>query len=276
MIFDIPKSVEQLILEAEERLGTTGVLSLPGPSKFGWSKLKKFLQCKYLAFYQSEEPAPTQGGNENQELGTVIHRMLEYHYLPEPVCDPIIYLGAMKEVGLADDLFFEAKRIFSGYVKHYGNERSYLTPLGVEQELEDPSTGLTCKMDLLADFNGHHKYADGIYVLDHKTRARIDTQCLNEWFLDGQVLMNLHLCEVNGIPVKGFIANIIGKQKTQRFERVPVPFVRGQIDAFRRDLEIWMEEYWQLEKKGAPYTRSYSCTGRYGLCDLFEHCKNSR
>jgi hypothetical protein len=285
VIFEVPQSVEQLILKAEERLGISGVLSLLGPSEFGWSKLKKFLQCDYLAFADRLLPEnpfvqsiPEE--NENTALGTVSHRTLELHYLPEQICDPIIYLGALKEVGLSDDLYTEAKRIFTGYVKHYGNERSYMTPLGVEQTLTDPETGLTAKVDLLADFNGHGKYPDGIHVVDHKTRSRIDAQCLNEWFMDGQVLMNFHLCDVNGIPVKGFIANIIGKQKTQRFERIYVPFDRERLERFRRDVvEKALERYREVEQAmrlwGEVPMRSYSCTGRYGLCELFNHCKMS-
>jgi hypothetical protein len=280
MIFQIPQTAEELIKQAEAKLNITGFLSELGPSERGWSLLSKFLRCDYLAFYESPEGSQDQPPqeNENTALGTLVHRLLELHYLPEPVCDPIIFLGALKEVGLSADLYDETKRVFTGYVNHYAGERSWLTPLGAEQKLEDPDTKLTCKIDLLYDSNGHGRYPDGIHVLDHKTRSRIDGQCMNEWYMDGQALLYMYICRQNQIDVRGFVANIVGKQKQQRFERIYVAAEDNKLARFRDYLFRMLEEYERVKEakaRGVEPIRRFTCTGRYGLCDLFNHCKSA-
>jgi hypothetical protein len=60
----------------------------------------------------------------------------------------------------------------------------------------------------------------------------------------------------------------------------PLKLSNNAIESLRRDVvEKALERYREVEQAmrlwGEVPMRSYSCTGRYGLCELFNHCKMS-
>ncbi len=118
----------------------------------------------------------------------------------------------------------------------------------------------------------------GTYIVEHKSAGRFDQATLYGWANDGEVLGEAALYKALGLEkrygeLQGIIVNILGKQpKNPQQHRTIVRPLQWQLDHHLADLDHW-ENLIQLSISTRRFPRSRSgCVGRYGMCDLFDHC----
>jgi PD-(D/E)XK nuclease superfamily len=271
--------VDEVLAEiyAKEGLRRLGGVS----SGRGWSSVSTFQRCPYAwnrryrakkkPWFLIESPALA--------IGTLIHTFLASHY--EQMIDPEYPLSAatIYEVTkhFANPEFVEeAWRVFSAYRMYYSLE--VIQPLAIEYDLKDPRTGESCRFDLIAYFP--ETIADrraGTYILEHKSTSRFDSDTVEGWGNDGEVIGQVALWKRLGMdlrfgPLRGVIINLLGKHKVPQFVRTLVAPESWQIDAHLDDLKRW-EGLIQLATSSNSFPRARSgCIGRYGRCDYFDHC----
>jgi hypothetical protein len=276
-IFKIPRGIHYYIAKWEKAQGLP--VTERGPSKYGWSSVSVYQTCPHLfANKERRKSIPYTGpGADKREVGNLFHWLCELRYMPGstvqwvdtlPIKDALLMLGAMPSV------VEEAFRVFDGYQAHYGAE-SYIKPLAIEGERLAPTVGMTTRVDLVAEFHGHPTISDGVYFMDHKTTSQMTAEIQKRWSRDGQVLTALH-AGIYGVPpvadFRGVIVNIVGKQKVQKFHRAVILPDDKRLQDFQSEMEYWNAQINLSKATGIFRRERASCSGKYGLCDLFEEC----
>lgn len=266
-----------------------GLARLGGASSGrGWTSFSTFQKCPYLwkTRYVNEHGSGYRPEivieNPNIAIGSLVHVFLALHYAqmieghPYAGLTPdLIYAYALARAQVP--FVVEAWRVFTGYRLYYGMER--IEPLAVEHNLINPITQESCRFDLVAFFpEDQPMLPAGTYVLEHKTAGRFDKATLEGWPNDGEVIGQIMLWDQLGLkhrfgPLRGVIVNILGKQpKELKFHRTLVGPNSWQIEQHKQDLARW-EGLIQLSRATNNFPRArQSCVGRYGMCDLFDHC----
>lgn len=124
----------------------------------------------------------------------------------------------------------------------------------------------------------HNFVANGI--ITHNTSAIFDRAVLDGWRNDGEVIGQQMIWKAGGFTKKygklqGTIMNIIGKQKTPKFERIIIPVQDQQIKQHKHDLEAWRALEGMYRAMGRWPRARTSCITKYGFCDLYEHCADN-
>lgn len=251
----------------------------------GWSSFSTYQKCPYLwkkTYIDHRRADEEELGIEpfGRAVGSVVHTMLAVHYQKKidkryPITPEIIreYLHAN---GCNPEITVESWRLFAPYRLFYKHE--FIKPLATEFHLVDPHTGQSTRYDLICEvLPGYEGREPGTYICDHKTAQRFDDATLFGWVNDGTIIQQATLWKRLGMDLRfgtltGIIVNLIGKQKVPELHRTFVAPNRWQMDQQTHDLKIW-----NAQRKLAIVTDTFprarqSCLGRYGKCDLFEHC----
>lgn len=249
----------------------------------GWSSFYAFQKCPYFWKRRYLEPLPASFmplvEPAARAIGTLIHALLAvyYHRMFEP--DYPITPDQLRDELLKKanpDVVHEAWRVFFQYALYYQDENIW--PLAVEYDLKDPRTGESCRFDLIAHFpEAVGDRPAGTFNIEHKSTQRFDDAQLNGWANDGEVLGQMMLWKKLGLdkrfgPLKGTIVNILGKQKDPQFHRTYVAAESWQDRQHGEDLKRWEAQiHLAIATDQFPRARA-NCIGRFGKCDLYEHC----
>jgi hypothetical protein len=259
---------------------------LGGASGKGWSRVSTLQKCPYLFNIRyvapKDENVPSARTSGSLVTGSVYHSFLALGYMGLMVRDlpltPMKLRDELLGAGVDAECVSEAWRLYFAYCANYEND--YLQPLAVEQLAKDDSDETSCRYDLIAMVKDHPwGIPDGIYNVEHKTAARFDSATLDGWFSDGEILGQMRLWTRVGFdqkygPLHGAIVNLVSKTKIPKFERIVVPYSAFQIRQHSADLKS-MDSLEEIYRSTGVWPRfRASCVGRYGKCELFEHCAN--
>jgi len=256
-----------------------GMPRLGGASGRGWSSYAALQRCMYLYKMRYVVEGRVRGRAPRYlDMGSTVHTLLALHYLqmmtPGPLT-PDVLREELLASNVSAQMVMDSWRLYEAYASYYDND--YLTPLAVER-LAEGDEGVTCRYDLLARVEeARPGVVPGVFVCEHKTSSRFDQSTLEGWKNDGEVIGQImvyqqaNLAEIYG-PLQGVIVNILGKQKVPQFTRVVVPVQAWQSEAHAHDLRMW-RALEQMARVTNAWPRSRAgCVGRYGLCELFDHC----
>lgn len=260
-----------------------GVPRLGGASgDRGWSSMSTFQRCPYLwkRRYLMARPVAEGPGPAAREVGSLIHTFLALYY--QQIIDSTYPLGPdeCKDRLLAGfvtpDHVHEAWRLYEAYRAYYLHDD--FVPLAVEFHLVDPTTGRSCRYDLICRLDKPKPgLLPGTYIMDHKSTSRFDNATLSQWRNDGELIGQWELYEKLKLekrfgPLQGLCANLIGKQKDPKFERAWIRPSDALLRDHKRSLAIWSARL-DLAKAATDFPRARAnCVTRFGLCDQFDHC----
>lgn len=115
---------------------------------------------------------------------------------------------------------------------------------------------------------------NGLWIPDHKTAARLNKMSLGKFYVDGQALALVATARAAGIPVRGFIANMIVKTKQIQFAQQYVEFEDHQLVEFATNIAHWQRTIRRRVAHHGPWPRNYhACIGQYGYCDYYDLCR---
>lgn len=268
------------VREALDRVKEEMGIPNPGmPAKApGWSSLQRFLRCseEYRLYYLvKENRGIVDQGTGYQQLGIIVHDFLAEHYRNGPdrvreFKDKLIDLPSHVES------FLEAWRIYEGYRDEYMFDWWKKEDVFAVEEwgvLQNP-TFLT-RVDLIIKLkkNAIPGFAEGYYIVDHKTASKFDYASLNCWYHDVEIITQ-QMAWYDKIDLKGTIINLVGKQKKQKFERPMVHCMTEKFDWCKEFLKEKIgqmqlykstDHYWEKNPQG--------CVDRkYGVCGFYSTC----
>lgn len=275
---------------AQQIFDNAGVPRLGGASgDRGWSSISTFQRCPYLWHMRYNVAPRVRGdvaplaGPEALEVGGTTHTFLALYYQRQIDPEYPITPEAMRDgliAGYANpDYVVESWRLYEAYRVRYADD--VFRPLAVEYRLVDPKTGRSCRYDLVAALDEPHPgLLPGVYLIDHKTASRFDYATLNQWRNDGELLGQWELYEKLKLekrfgPLAGLCANIIGKQKEPKFERVFVNPTRALLRDHRRSVAVWSAMIDYAKTTGTFPRARGMCSAKGVLCENFEHCSLS-
>lgn len=254
----------------------------------GWTNISTFQRCPYLwqqRYLVNERPDGDRIIVEPKprSIGTLLHTFLALHYAAKIPGNPYATLTPemVRDFAIrnnANPAFVnEAWRVWVPYRLFYMHE--VIEPLAIEHDLVHPVTKKSTRFDVIAFFPDEAPdMLPGTYIMEHKSAGRFDQATLYGWPNDGEVLGEAALYKALGLehrfgPLQGVIVNILGKQpKNPQQHRTIVRPQPWQLEHHLADLEHW-ENLIQLSTTSRRFPRSRSsCVGRYGMCDLFDHC----
>jgi hypothetical protein len=247
----------------------------------GWSSISTYQRCPHL--FKRKYVEQRQPGlfveSPSLAIGTLIHVFLATHYTrmiePEYLLAPEVVHDAVKMYA-NPEFVGEAWRVFSAYRVYYSLET--IQPLAIEYDLKDPRTGESCRYDLIAYLpEGVAGYRPGTYVYEHKSASRFDSDTLEGWACDGEVIGQAALWKRLGLDLRfgklqGVMINLLGKHKVPQFHRTLVSPDSIQIASHLDDLKRW-ESLIQLSTASNNFPRARGgCLHRYGRCAYFDEC----
>ena len=117
------------------------------------------------------------------------------------------------------------------------------------------------------------EYYHGLWAVDHKTAARLSGNSVAGYRHDGQALSIVATLRAAGVPVRGFIPNVVTKTATVRIVRDYVEFTEEETSAWAADLAYWQKAIRGRVARRGPWPRTpTACQGRYGLCEFLSLC----
>ncbi len=253
----------------------------------GWSNVSLFQKCPHAWKRRYLDNAEVNHFGIVVEdvprgVGSLVHTYLAVYYMRMIVHDypltPDTINVRLREWGCNPKIYEEAWRLFTGYALFYQHED--IQPLAIEYNLRDPRTNDSCRYDLIAFFpKDRPGMLAGTYGIEHKTAARFDSNTLDGWSGDGEVLgqvlhwERLHLDRKFG-PLKGVMVNILGKQKTPEFHRTIVSPTTFTIEQHRSDLRNWNGKI-AVAKAINDFPRSRNnCIRGFSRCEHWDHCNS--
>jgi hypothetical protein len=264
-----------------------GLVKLGGASgDRGWSSVSTFQRCPYLWKRRYIDKVqrgalPNSPGPTALEVGSITHVLLAIYYQRIIEGDSYPITPQQMRDGLlagnvTPDHVNESWRLFEAYTAYYAVDE--FEPLAVEHHLVDPTTNRSCRLDLVMwKDKPSPGFPPGTYIFDHKTASRFDGATLSKWRNDGELIgqwdiyKTLRLDKRFGALV-GLVANMIGRQKDPRFERVVIHPSDSLLRDHRVSLKVWSAQI-DLAKANKAFPRARAgCVAQHGLCDQFEHC----
>lgn len=256
----------------------------------GWTFYNVVQECARKYYYRYVEKTKIEIGTRF-EIGILTHWFLALHYLKKmksgwsgltkfdsPLEIPDLFKLKLEllDTGARGDVIEESWRISEGYMDHY--MRDYFTPLAIEHPQIIDNPRYSCRYDLIAHIDAKNDLfiPAGTYIVDYKTKARIDEAALSAWQHDGELKGQALIYRENKLenifgPLKGIIVDIIGKQKNQKFHRCIIPIQNNLLDEFHSGLHYWSNQAEEYHKSNFK-KREASCLGQYGKCDYYDMC----
>lgn len=280
------RPVDEVLKDAFDQFGMEPLGGASGGQ--GWSAYSALQKCPYYFYslYRAPQVRSEGYGSDKSALtvGSLLHALLSIHYYPfNETPDGVVvptteeFKDALMAHGASATAVMEVWRLFGAYAFNY-EEDAFNRPLAVELRAEDPSTGDSCRYDLIVDVESQQlDYPAGIWIVDHKSTSRFDTATLAAWRGDGEIIGQQMIYQASGLdqvygPLQGSIVNVIGKQKIPQFTRIVVPFEQWKIDEHREHLKMWRATKAIYDATNTwPKARS-SCVGRYGACPMLDRC----
>jgi len=259
--------------------------SLPvttGGSGKGWSYFATLQRCPKAFELTYIRKVNGHSDAKALEIGTSYHAFLACYYRSLISNGQTLSAEEMKDelnrLEVNAEYLTEAWRIYQAYEAHYQDD--YLEPLVVEESARDPSSGLTCRYDLIARITVENPLGlkPGIYDVEHKSTSRLAYAASSPWDMDGEILGQIMLWQKAGLvhkfgPLQGVIVNVASKTKVPEMERL---IVNPESAPYRRHWEDLRQ--WQLLegmfRRTMKFPRSLSgCQTRYGQCSYFDFCR---
>lgn len=275
-------SIDQAIEQVRDSLNIPRELQLTGGSGQGWSTYSTFQRCPRAYYFQVVQPKPKFSSPEALEVGGLLHTFMALYYYPQAPFNtqlPEALFKSLAQIDVNPKSLSEGWRLFQAYVDHYG-DNDYLTPIAVERHAQDPKSKNTCRYDLIARIDNPPAlgFAEGLYIIEHKTSSQFSENVLDGWSIDGEILGEMALWKVAKLekvygPLAGLCVNLIGKQKIPKFERVFINPQQIQTDQHLIDLKHWKKRI-EAHKKSGEWPRALAgCISKFGKCEFYNHCR---
>lgn len=289
-----PEDVVNMDVALDAAFAKLGLDTMGGASGYGWSRYRDLQMCPHKFWRKHVDPKRHKRDEVRHpsalQLGSAFHAFLAIYYQRQidllAKKPPVPEAGELCDLVLANGgepvLVNEAWRLFEAYANYYETHNDYLTPLAVELLAKDKGGPSTCRYDLVARVESTDgKILPGTYIVEHKTSSRMDRSVTEGWHLDGEIIGEVMLWNKSGMkrkygPLQGVIVNIITKTKVVNFHREIVSPPTGQLRKQYNDLKVWraMEQVYTATNK---WPRAMAaCWGRYGACEFFEECRDSK
>lgn len=260
---------------------------LGGQSGDGWSKIGDLQRCPYRYYLRHEIGAIPVGasspsGSAALEIGGLTHALLALHYCrmlpagypgsrknPPP---PLDFLDRVQAAGADIHFVSEARRLFYGYLEHYGVEDIH--PVAIEYQAGIPGVH-TCRFDMLAWKDGQ------LWNVEHKTASAETADVMNSWWLDGEIIGEVYgwklsgLDKVFGAPLAGVMINMLFKTKPVRYRRLEVVIPDNVLAQYEQDRRFWAASREHFRKTGYWPRALHGCMSRYDLCLFWDHCRDA-
>lgn len=217
--------------------------------------------------------------------GTLWHKMLEAHYWSGGEKDAVQQAMLLNWPGDAEGDYRSFQRAFYDYdmyVKRWGkpsNEDSKTIgwPEAPMLEIASSTDGgvlpfpYTGKLDRLIEIQGM------VYVEDHKTTSRLDSNFSKQFVVSSQMLGYAWLAQqlVPGKTVAGVRINVIHTlDRSTNFERILVSFSPQRIAEWVENMAVWMRRLASDQEFPGHYGDN-GCSRKYGMCVYHEVCGTS-
>lgn len=273
-----------------------------GPSPRGWHRLQLAAECLQKYAWRYEAPGATGKLDPSPALakGTLIHLALAQHYArmraglrpdqqdlqelsgiqdreedwcaPEEAVDLISQLEGIEKYAQASVDTYRA------YAQHYHDDHHKWKVVAVEELMSGHIAGkylLTGRADLVVE-----DMAGRIFVIDHKTTARLTSRHKEFYAVSGQLLGYSHLARLRwGERFSGFIVNLIQHGDNPKFERITLPRSPNMEARFEQTVVDIEESIERMQASGRDYDNwpkamnEMTCYGRYGACDFINQCR---
>jgi hypothetical protein len=243
----------------------------------GWSWYSKLQTCPWYFKRVYVDNAGALEGKHAFDTGSAFHAFLAVRYLvmlgaavPEGFVLEDFYQKLL-ETGAPAAPLMEAWRCYQGYDVRY--DADYLDPIAVELPVITKDRD-SCRLDLLARVTSGADVPEGVYIVEHKTMSRHDTDA---WWQHGEVLGQQLIYRKAGLAKKygalaGTIVNITTKTKTPAFYREVIPVRLSLLRQHEADLKHWAMLEHLYRATGAWQRARNNCIGRYGKCDFYYEC----
>ena len=263
---------------------------LGGASGKGWSRYNVLQTCprkfqlRYVKKIRGEEKKPLSVGSAAHAfLALYYDNMRRLYKEQEEGPAPSQLRDMLLDVGANAEYVAEGWRLFGAYADYYEHVNDYLIPLAVEHLATDPETGRTCRYDLVAKIDEERATAiaisPGTYIVEHKFLRQKGSE--SAWHLDGEIIGQLMLWRRARLAgrwgkLQGVIVNITTKATIPKFHREIVAPPFKVVSVQRKHLDVW-DGIEQIHRAMDVWPKAMSaCNGRYGLCDYFELCRESK
>ncbi len=278
---------------------------LGGPSEWGNSRWKDFIQCPYkyhVKHVRRLKPTPQHPRYEaimqNLWIGGLYHEARARYYLenlkhvdshgqrlselPQPEVDEACAKAMMGLVDKASEIqgfvATEARRLLMGWMTLHGpgtpnDDRN--STMYVENLLETKCDGFpyTCRLDRVYwDDN-----LEGPVIQEHKTAAWYSESLLASYRIDPQILGQVYLWETSELkekhgPLKVFEIDIAVKQKQREYHRERVPVNMAAVKDWARSMKHeWALLQFCMASDSWPRRRA-NCFQWAKPCELHEVC----
>ena len=252
------------------------------PKKHGWNFWRRFLACPHSAWLKYKERVE-EDLRERLEVGIAVHGFLQWYYLG-------LEASELKDALIAHNTtvqwVLEAWRIYQSYAIHFSSDALFNEVRAVESWLVHPLLDYCCRQDLVVDIGENEDgIIPGLWIVDHKTSARFDEAMTNCWAHDGEVLGLQMTYRAAGSPfgeLRGVLINLIGKQKTPKYARIPISINEKHLALFEDSIaeahveRMRLDQTGNLKRYGGTWPRrgheTGNCVGRYGTCEYYERC----
>ena len=267
-----------------------------GPSPRGWHRLQQAAECLQKYAWAYEAPKTEGSGSKSQALakGSLLHLALAQHYArirasqcedgsdhPDQWCSPEEAVELIAKLEKTDMYIKNTLDTFHAYLRMYdeNGERQTMKILAVEDLLSTTIGGkylFTGRMDLVYEDLGGR-----IYVLDHKTTARLTASHAQYYAISGQLLGYGHLARQKyGDKFAGVKVNLIQHGDSPKFERITLPRAVNLESKFERIVVDIEESIERMQASGREFdnwpkaVNEMTCFGRYGACSFIDQCRN--
>jgi hypothetical protein len=253
----------------------------------GWSNISLFQKCPYAWKRRYLEPLVVENFGLHVEIdalaiGSLVHAYLAVHYLrmivPNYPLTPEDINQRVREWGCNPFIFSEAWRVFTAYRIYYQHDK--IVPFEIEFDLRDPRNNDSCRFDMIAYLpEDRPGMLAGTWAFEHKTAAKFDVNTLEGWHGNGEILGQVMLWERLGLdrrygPLRGVVANLLGKQKSPEFHRTIVAPTSFTVKQHADDLKRWNGAIAVAKAtNNFPHSRN-NCIHGYMRCDLWSHCNS--
>lgn len=264
-----------------------------GPSPRGWHRLQTAAEClqKYAWDYVSDAKTgrPTKQDSKSPALmkGSLIHLALAQFYVrmqwrqegrdESEWCYPEEAVELMAKVDGVPELIDTVIQTFQAYERKYFYDDQMWKVVGVEQLGLTYIKGkylLTGRRDLIVEDN-----AGQIWVVDHKTTARLTAKHKQFYGVSGQLLgYDLMARQQYKEKYAGLILNLVevGGNNLDRVQLPRSPNLEAQFENMVVDIEQAIE---RLEAENRPRDQwpkamsELTCFTRYGACPHLDQCR---
>lgn len=274
-----------------------------GPSPRGWHRLQQAAECLQKYAWSYEAPKTEGSGSKSQALarGSLIHLALAQHYArmraaqkdplvklgeqdedaPELWCDPEEAVRLIARLEKTESHLDNVLTTYKAYNRYYDFEGEMQTMkiLAVEDLLSATIGGkylFTGRMDLVYEDLGGR-----IWVLDHKTTARLTASHKEYYSISGQLLGYGFLARQKyGDRFAGIKVNLIQHGDSPKFERITLPRAPNLESKFERIVMDIEESVERMQASGREFDNwpkainEMTCHGRYGACAFIDQCRN--